>query len=254
MNDYPILEFDDSREAVIEPSKALKPIPIPECCVLPMYREVLQRLQEASRLQPIHYIRSISLEPIPIFQLQHDGRELAVVNPGLGAPFATAVLEELIAFGARRFMVCGSCGVLDGDLPVNTIVVPSAAVREEGTSYHYVPPAREIEMSPDIVNTIVSVLEKNEVGFRVGKTWTTDAIYRETRTKVVQRRAEGCLTVEMECAALLAVAQFRGVQLGQLLATGDDVSGPDWNPRSVWKEASYHDWVFWLSVEACLAL
>lgn len=126
----------------------------------------------------------------------------------------------------------------------------------KGTSYHYIAPAREIGANPDVVRAIESVLQRHGARYQVGKTWTTDAFYRETRTRVARRKAEGCLTVEMECAAFLAVSQFRGVSFGQLLATGDDVSGVEWDPRH-WgsaRHADFADRLFWLSVEACQCL
>jgi uridine phosphorylase len=87
-----------------------------------------------------------------------------------------------------------------------------------------------------------------------GKTWTTDALYRETAAKVTRRRDEGCLTVEMEAAALFAVARFRGVPLAQVLYGGDDVSGAEWDSRHWDKSTSVRERVFWLAAEACLEL
>jgi purine-nucleoside phosphorylase len=90
--------------------------------------------------------------------------------------------------------------------------------------------------------------------YLVGKTWTTDAIYRETPTKIAQRRAEGCITVEMEAAAFFAVAQFRGVRFGQLLYGGDDVSGAAWDNREWHQRADTREKLFWLAAEAVLRL
>ncbi len=90
--------------------------------------------------------------------------------------------------------------------------------------------------------------------FQIAKTWTTDAIYRETKNRIAERKSEGCLTVEMECAGFLAVATFRGVKFGQLLAAGDDVSGTEWDPRHTEEHMSFPERLFWLSVEACIRL
>ena len=86
------------------------------------------------------------------------------------------------------------------------------------------------------------------------KTWTTDAIYRETRGKVERRAAEGCVTVEMEAAALFAVAAFRGVRLGQLLYAGDDLSGDAWDARGWDAHAEGRELLFRLAAEACLSI
>ena len=132
--------------------------------------------------------------------------------------------------------------------------VPHDAVRDEGTSYHYLPPSREVSASPEGVAALEQTLQARNVDYLLGKTWTTDGIYRETRAKVERRRREGCLTVEMESAAFFAVAQFRGVLFAQLLYGGDDVSGQDWDSRHWEKQSSTREKLFWLAVEACLEL
>jgi uridine phosphorylase len=144
--------------------------------------------------------------------------------------------------------------VLDREIAVGHLVVPASAVRDEGTSYHYLPPAREVNASPPAVAAIEQVLRQRQVPYVVGKTWTTDAVYRETPDRVKRRRAEGCLTVEMEAAAFFAVAQFRGVTLGQILYGGDDVSGEDWDHRNWQAQPGVRERLFWLAAEACLSL
>jgi len=253
--EFPILEFDGEREALIEPSRVIEAIDIPERCVLPIYHTVIDKLVKASRLTHVTDIQT-AMGPFPVYKMDHDGAWVTVAHPGLAAPLAASVMEELIALGCRTFMACGTAGVLDGSLAPGTVVVPSGAVRDEGTSYYYVAPAREISTDPRVVQTIESILRLHKVRYRVGKTWTTDGLYRETPMRIARRKAEGCLTVEMECAAFLAVAQFRGVSFGQILATGDDVSGDEWDRRDWGSEAhvEFSDKLFWLAVHACLAL
>jgi len=132
--------------------------------------------------------------------------------------------------------------------------VPSVAVRDEGTSYHYLPPGREVAPHPIALKAIETTLQKHCCPYLLGKTWTTDAIYRETRSKVQLRKSEGCVTVEMEAAAFFAVAQFRSVLFGQILYAGDDVSGIEWDPREFFKRGPIREQVFWLAVETCLQL
>ena len=97
-------------------------------------------------------------------------------------------------------------------------------------------------------------MNERELPYRVGKTWTTDAPYRETVKKIQTRRAEGCLTVEMESAALIAVAQFRGVTFGQALYGGDDLSGGEWDNRQWQSRSEIRENLFWLCADACLSL
>ena len=167
---------------------------------------------------------------------------------------AAALLEEAIAKGGRTFVACGGAGVLNREVAVGHLVVPSSAVRDEGTSYHYAPPAREAYVSARVVRTIERVLTRHKVPYVVGKTWTTDAFYRETPGKVALRKQEGCLTVEMEAAAFFAVADFRDVTFGQILYGGDDVSGETWDSRRWNERTSVREKLFWLAAEACLEL
>jgi len=252
-SDYPILEYDPSPDAIIEPSRILSPINIPAHCVLCFFQDVISGLGARGLLRPIYSLGS-EIGPNPVYTLDIDGRPLALVHPGLGAPLAGAFLDELIALGCRHFIACGGAGVLDRALVVGHVIVPTTAVRDEGTSYHYLPPAREVAASPPAVAAIEAELRARDVAYVAGKTWTTDGFYRETPARIARRRAEGCLTVEMEAAAFFAVGQFRGVTVGQLLYGGDDVSGDAWDSRRWQGRASVRERLFWLAAGACLRL
>jgi len=250
---YPILEFDPTSEAVIEPSRVINAIDAPEHCVLCFFPEVIAKVCEGGEAQVIVHLRS-EIGTHPLYELDVEGKRLAVFHPGVGAPLAAGLLEEVIAHGCRRFIACGGAGVLDKDIAVGHIVVPSAAIRDEGTSYHYLSPSREVQPSPEGVAAIEKVLQQHHCPYVVGKTWTTDGFYRETPAKVQLRKSEGCLTVEMEAAAFFAVAHFRGVLFAQMLYGGDDVSGIDWEPRQRHRRDSIREHLFWLAAEACLSL
>jgi uridine phosphorylase len=122
-------------------------------------------------------------------------------------------------------------GVLRKDIQIGHLVVPHAAVRDEGTSYHYIAPSREVECSKRAMSVIEDQLGQENLPYIKAKTWTTDGVYRETERKIALRASEGCVTVEMEAAAFFAVAQFRGVDLGQILYSGDDLTGDKWDSR-----------------------
>lgn len=250
---YPILEFDPTPEAVIEPSRVIKPIDAPEHCVICFFREVIEKLVESGQARQIAVERS-EMGEHPIYELDVEGRRLALFHPGVGAPLAAGLLEEVIARGCRKFVACGGAGVLNREIAVGHVVVPASAVRDEGTSYHYLPPSREVTPSPEAMTAIERILKAHNVPYVVGKTWTTDAFFRETPAKVALRKGEGCLTVEMEAAAFFAVAQFRGVPFGQILYGGDDVSGDDWDHRGWTSRMTVREQLFWLAAEACLAL
>lgn len=255
---YPILEFDSARAAMIEPHYIHRPIDVPEHCVICFFQEVINAvcnsgLEPALEVTLTHQLRS-EIGANPVYVIAKDGKRFAVMHPGVGAPLAAAFLEEMIALGCRKFIACGSAGVLNSDLAVGHVVIPTSAVRDEGTSYHYLPPEREVSCSPQGVEAIQATLEHHHLPYVMGKTWTTDAIYRETPAKVERRRAEGCLTVEMETAAFFAVAQFRGVTFAQILYSGDTLGGDEWDMRDFLNQRSTREKLFWLAAEAVLRL
>ncbi len=251
---FPILEYDPANDALIEPARVLPRLDsMPERCVLCFFADVIAAVIAAEQPAVITELGS-EIGRNPVYRLERGGQALALVHPGVGAPLSAAFLDELIALGCRKFIACGGAGVLDSDIAVGHVVVPTSAVRDEGTSYHYLPPAREVAPHPDAVTAIEAALLHHHVPYLKGKTWTNDAIYRETRAKVNARRAEGCLTVEMEASAFFAVAQFRGVMFGQLLYGGDDVGGDEWDHRSWQGRTPAREKLLLLAIEAVLRL
>ncbi len=251
--DYPILEFDPSEAAIIEPGEVLQRIDIAEHCVLCFFQDVIGALRAEGRLTFKKNLNS-EMGDNPLYELDVEGRRLALFHPGIGAPLAGGFLEELIALGCRNFIACGGAGALDASLVLGHAVVVESAVRDEGTSYHYLPPSREVAASPQAVAALERTLQRDDVPYVTGKTWTTDGIYRETQAKARLRRAEGCLTVEMEAAAFFAVAAFRGVTFGQILYSGDDLSSESWDSRHWQRETTVREKLFWIAAEACLEL
>ena len=230
----PILEFDPDRNALLSPSHFHQPrADMPACGVLCFFQDVIEHFAAKGLLTEITSLRS-EMGRHPVYRFSTPGGDVALAHPGIGGPLAAGLMEETIALGVRHFIACGGAGVLDSALAVGGLLVPTAAVRDEGTSYHYLPASREVAVQPEAVATIEAELRRQQVPYRLVKTWTTDAFYRETPARIATRRAEGCACVEMETAALAAVAQFRSVTFGQLLYSGDDVGGATWDARN-WK-------------------
>ena len=151
----------------------------------------------------------------------HD-HSIGLLHPvGPGAPIVAAAMEELIAFGVQRFISIGLAGGLQPDLHPGDIVICDRALRDEGTSYHYLPPARSVDANPALVQQISAAFETRQIAHSIGASWTTDAPYRETRRKVETYRAEGVKTVEMEAAALFAVGQRLNVPTAAVFVIGD---------------------------------
>ncbi len=251
--EYPILEFDPNRRAIIEPSEVIKPIDISEHCVVCFHKDVIESVAADSGATMVFEDKGV-YGSNPYYQFEHNGQPVVFFFPLMGASISAGFLEIAIALGCKKFVVCGGAGVLDRDIPVGAFIVVNAAIRDEGTSYHYVEPEREIAADPEVVKTIASALEEHDELYRIGKIWTTDGLFRETPARIAARKEEGCEAVDMEAAALLAVAQFRDVKLGYIVHGGDDVSGNEWDPRLGEPRAPIKDRLFRLSVEACLKL
>ena len=252
-SDVPILEFDPTPTAVIEPGEVIAPIDLAPHVVLCFFQDVIATIVDELDGRVVDHVAS-EMGRNPIYEVNLGGQRLAVIHPGVGAPLAAGFLEELVARGAKAFVACGGAGVLVPDVALGHVIVPTSAVRDEGTSYHYLAPSRTAAPSPSAVDAIVETLEDHHVPFVTGGTWTIDAFYRETKAKVERRVAEGCLTVEMEAAAFFAVASFRGVTLGQMLYAGDDLSGDAWDHRDWDEHTSGRETLFRQAAEAVLRL
>lgn len=251
----PILEFDPDRSAILMPRTFNRQDGggLPNTCVLCFFQDVLQSLAKTGELTVAHQLLS-EIGPNPVYVYQNGGRPVTVVHPGVGAPLAAGFLEELIALGVTRFVVCGGAGVLDKEIAVGHPVILFSAVRDEGTSYHYLPPAREVEPHPKVTQALMSVFKEAGLDYRLGKAWTTDGLYRETKGKREKRIAEGCSVVEMEAAALFAVAQFREVMLGQVVYGGDLVVPEGWDRRGWFERGGDRRLLFDLSIQAARLL
>ena len=228
---YPILEYDSDRRAKLQPASIINKTKAPKACVITFFKEVIKKKLELGELEQIGTSYSETVD-IPVYETKYNGCPVGLVGGFVGAAGSAALLEELIASGFEKFIVCGGAGVLRKDIQVGHLVLPCSAVRNEGVSYHYIEPSREIECNPDAIAAIERVLKREKIPYIKAKTWTTDAIFRETEAKIAKRVSEGCVTVEMEAAAFFAVSKFRNVLLGQILYGGDDLSGIEWNSRS----------------------
>jgi uridine phosphorylase len=217
-----LLNFDDSPHAVIDPFRD-------EGYVFP--ERMLFAFVDAARIDEFcraHHGRVLAtFETISnVFHVQQvivDGQPVGICRAPLGAPAATQLLEFLIAYGARQIVATGSCGVLT-DQAENEFLVVQRALRDEGTSFHYLPAADSVTLNAAFAARVKTAIESQGNAAKFVNTWTTDAFFRETAAKVAARRQAGYTVVEMECAALAACAQFRQVQFGQILFTGDSLA------------------------------
>ena len=233
---FPILEFDCTKEAILSASKNTKVAKcLPERCVITFFGEAIDTFVAEKLLEKFEEL-SFESRKIPLFLYKEAGRLPVLLVHGFGSgPYAAGLLEKLAALGCKKIIVCGGCGVLEKDIDVGKILVPIKALRDEGTSYHYIAPSRYVDLNIDVINKITFHLNQNNIPYKEVVTWTTDAIYRETFAKIALRKKYGCNVVEMECASFAAVAQFLGVEFGQILYAGDDLSADEWDERG-WKK------------------
>lgn len=238
-------EFDKTKEAIINPWDIVcKEVRVkgemPKIAVCCFEGKTFYRLVELLNGELIAATKNANGDE-PIYKVTYKGKEIALVMLDVGASGAGGQLEELFVLGVEKVIVYGSCGVLYEDIDDCSIIIPNSAVRDEGLSYHYAPPSDEIEVNPKYIPDFIALLDEFKVGYKVGKTWTTDAFYRETRAKMEKRKEQGCICVEMECSALAAVTAFREKELFQFFYTADCLDGTKWDERSLSDEVKFEE-------------
>ncbi len=241
----PLLEKPPSGLALIEPARRFPQPKLPSRGLITFFPEVVEQMGERGELQELGRLGS-AIGP-RFFQRG----ETAVISPGVGAPLAAVAVEESVALGCRQLMVIGGAGSLYREQTLGHLILIEAALRDEGTSHHYLDPSLTVEATPRALSAWERVLSRHQLPFRSGRSWTTDALYRETPDRIERRRGQGCLVVEMEAAALLAVAHFRRVELAQLVYCGDDLSGLEWDFRGWTAQTTLQEKLIWLGLEAC---
>ena len=246
-NKYPILEYDEEKVGVIMPNRAAR-ANLPEICIMTFFGEVLDKYVTENNAKEINYYSS-EMGVFPIYELEYVGTKICLVQAVVGSASAAMMTDFLIGYGVKTIIACGCCGVIH-DIPAGGIIIPTTALRDEGASYHYLPPSRDISLNAYMIETIKSVFLKNSIPFIECKTWTTDAFYRETPDMITYRIEEGCKVVEMECATIAAVAEFRGIKFGQLLYSGDILTNFDnYNDRLWTHDINSREKLFLLSLE-----
>lgn len=245
----PLLEPFSEEAGLIEPSRRFPEAKLPECCVLCFFPDVVEALGSLEGARSFHGLGS-EIGASQVLTVPFRGSQVAVCHPGVGGPLAGATLEELIALGCRKFVLCGGAGSLRAEQALGQLVVVDSTVRDEGLSHHYFEPGKAFALDPETVQAVESTLAARGVPYLVGASWTTDALYRETPTRIQRRKDQGCLTVEMEIASLVAVAQYREVRFGALLYCGDDVGSEAWDFRDWTSATSVRERLFRLALEA----
>ena len=235
-NEIPILEYDSNPTAVIMPDHENMDLVLPRKAVFAFLRDDVDRYaKERNAVVAAQFVSATKV--YPVYTLEVEGQKICLAQAPVGAPAAAQILDWLIAYGVREIISGGSCGVLV-DIPENTFLVPRKALRDEGTSYHYLPPERFVDVSEKARSAIEQTMKNHNLPYMEVVTWSTDGFFRETKDKVAYRKNEGCSVVEMECSALAACAQMRGAIWGELLFTAETLAEAEHYDERNWGDDS----------------
>ena len=221
-NEIPLLEYDDISPEVIAPDHDCRDLKLPGKCLFAFLGDVVHSYAREHNAVVAEELITVS-HNIKIYVLHEEKEDICLVQSPIGAASATQVLDTLVNCGCRKVIATGSCGVL-AELPENAFMVPIKALRAEGTSYHYLPASRYIELDSEPITAIGNSFRKHGLPFVTCTTWSTDGFFRETADMVKYRLEEGCSVVEMECAALAACCRKREAKFGQFLFTADSLA------------------------------
>ena len=226
-------QFDSNRVAVLNPDVFQSKIEgFPKTAMSIFNKKLIAEIEQNYNVEQIATISS-ETKDYPVYKVNIKGVDIAVYQTSVGAASAVGSFEEIIMMGAKNLLLVGCCGCLDSAIEDYSIIIPTAALRDEGTSYHYMPASDEVEIDSKCVNIIEDFIKSKNISYHKGKTWTTDALYRETKDKVEMRKKQGAITVDMECSAMAAVAKFRGVNFGQMFYAADNLGAEEYDARSL---------------------
>lgn len=239
-NDLPLLahpldlESDFTPQALIEAvrtKRGLVSVAVPEVCILEFDGDITDHLVESRAVFPC---RNWACFHTPMFALGVDGKPCGIVPRAIGGSFAVLVAEQLLASGARVIVGLTSAGRVSPKLQIPSLVLATAAIRDEGTSFHYLPASRSVAAPLGLVEPLARELKGLGLPVYKGTVWTTDAPYRETRQQIDQYGEEGVLAVEMQAASLFAVAQVRHAQIAVVahVSNATDHQGEPFNRGS----------------------
>lgn len=207
-------------------------IKLPEVAVLVFSRHLFYDTVEKFCCNEVGYISNANMEK-EVYILKYKNKEITFLMAGVSGPMISADIEELHAQGVRKFIIFGNCGVLDASIEDCSIIIPTKAFRDEGTSYHYVEASNIIDLSDKYTDTFIEILKEYDFDYVKGYTWTTDGFYRETKEKINYFKERGALCVEMEGASIAAVCQRKGIDYFTFYYAGDNLDSVEWDERSL---------------------
>ncbi|MCR5607442.1 MAG: nucleoside phosphorylase [Lachnospiraceae bacterium] len=220
--------FDNKSPAKINPW-VNENAPELDVCILTFSKVVLENVLATYDCEKIGEMTDVA-GTRDIYKIDYKGKKIGLFQTFVGAPSCAGSIEcSYSQIKTKKYILFGGAGCLNKEIAHGRIMIPNEAYRDEGTSYHYAEPSDYIEVkNHDIV---AEFMRKYELPYVEGRTWTTDAFFRETETNFEKRKSEGCISVEMECAAVQAVCTFRGLDLYVFFTGGDLLDCPVWDER-----------------------
>lgn len=218
----------DPDQAIVSPVRTSRTPDLPSLAILVSTRKDLETLCQRLHLD---FDRHRQLFISRLYLARHRSSHYTLVGPLVGSPYAVMVLETLITWGARKIIFFGWCGAISKQINIGDVILPTAAIIDEGTSRHYVDDSRPASYPSDsLTANIRTAMQEKQVDFHEGTVWTTDGIFRETAEKVTAHQNNNVLGVEMELSALFSVGAYRNIDVGGLLVVSDDLSTLQWHP------------------------
>ena len=224
--------FDNVKSAIINPPPSTDAVVVDACIVTFSYKieEYVLSTFKPKQIGELHFATGFT----PVWLIERNGKKFAFFKTYVGAPACVASIED--SFGViktKKYVLFGGAGCLNKEIARGKVMVPNAAWRDEGTSYHYMPASDWVEIRN--FEKVSDFMKQSKLPFVVGKTWTTDSFYRETRGNFEKRKAAGCISVEMESAAVQAMCDFRGLDLYVFFTSGDLLDAPEWDDRHAFR-------------------
>ena len=233
--------FDNTTPAIINPAEKPDAVVVDACIVTFSYKieeYVLSRFKP-TKIGEFKFATGLT----PVWLIETKGKKFAFFKTYVGAPACVGSIEDTFSvIKTKKYILFGGAGCLNKEIARGKVMVPDAAWRDEGTSYHYMPASDWVDIKN--YEKVSDFMKQSKLPFVVGKTWTTDSFYRETRGNFEKRKAAGCISVEMESAAVQAMCDFRGLDLYVFFTSGDLLDAPEWDERHAFEgqvEGTQHD-------------
>ncbi len=220
--------FDSSTPAIINPRENSNAVVVDACIITFSYKieEYVLSHFKPKQIGEIHFATGIT----PIWMIERNGKKFAFFKTYVGAPACVGSIEDSLGeIKTKKYVLFGGAGCLNKEIARGKIMIPNAAWRDEGTSYHYMPTSDWVDV-PNY-KKVCKFMEQSKLPFVIGKTWTTDSFYRETRGNFEKRKTDGCISVEMECAGVQAMCDFRELDFYVFFTSGDLLDAPEWDNR-----------------------